>query len=651
MAPSVTGRTSSSKEPELAADLEQDTRFRDFTGTLGTISRLILGAIPVCGIIYVLRISDRFGVVLLREQYLGLFLTLVLISTFLNVPATKHSLRNRLPWYDLVLAFISVGVGGYLFLFYPELMYTMGRILPANVILGSITVLLVLEACRRLFGYVLLGLGLFFVLYGHLSYLLPGIFASRGIPWARLFTFLYLDSGALLGVPLYLVSTVVFAFMLFGRCLFAVGGGQFVSDIAMGLMGKYRGGPAKVAVIASALFGSISGSASANVATTGIITIPLMKKIGYSRDFAAAVEATASTGGLLLPPVMGAVAFIVAEFLEISYSKVAIAAATPAILFYIAVFLQVHLRAMRTGLKGLPSESLPSVKKVIKRGWAFVFPMLALIYFLFVLDLSAELCAIYTSALALFIGLFTKEGRISAATFLSIFVSTGRTVLEVAIICAIAGFISGSFSITGTGLSLSNTILIVSGGNTAILLIMAAITSFILGMGMPLIATYLLLVILIAPALVQSGIQPLAAHLFIMYFGTLSFLTPPVCISAYVAAGIANSNPMRTGFQAVRLGIVAYMVPFVFVYAPSLLLMGTAKDIAVVVSTALLGIVSLAIGLEGYLFNKIGIATRMAFGLSGLMLILPIHSASLAGLLLAGFLSLWEYFKGRSTRR
>jgi TRAP transporter 4TM/12TM fusion protein len=635
----------------LATELEQHDGFRQLTGALGIISRVILGAIPGCGIIYVLRIPDRLGFVPFREQYLGLFLTLVLVSTFLNVPATKYSLRNRLSWYDLLLTLISVAAGGYLFLFYPELMYVIGRILPANVILGGITVLLVLEACRRLFGYMVMGLGLFFILYGHFSYLLPGILGSREIPWVRLFTFFYLDPGALLGVPLYLVSTVIFAFMLFGRCLFAVGGGQFVSDIAMGLLGKYRGGPAKVAVIASALFGSISGSASANVATTGIITIPLMKKVGYSPDFAAAVEATASTGGLLLPPVMAAVAFIIAEFLEISYAKVAIAAAVPAILYYIAVYLQLHLRALRDDLRGLPPDSLPSVKKVIKRGWVYVLPMIALIYFLFVLYLSPDLSAIYAGALALLVGLFMKEGRISAGTFLSIFMSTGQAVLEVAAICAVAGFIIGSLSITGLGVSLSNTILVISGGNTALLLVMAAMTSFVLGMGMPLIGTYLLLVILIAPALVESGVPPLAAHLFVMYFGTLSFLTPPVCISAYVAAGIANSNPMRTGFQAVRLGIVAYIVPFVFVYSPALLLMGTPKDIAFVVATALLGIISLAIGLEGYLFNKIGIAKRMAFVLSGLMLILPIQSASLAGLLLAGFLSLWEYLKARSTLR
>jgi len=635
----------------LATDLEQHARFRQFSGPLGIISRVILGVIPCCGIIYVSRIPDRFGFVPFREQYLGLFLTLVLISTFLNVPATKHSPRNTLPWYDILLTLMGAAAGGYLFLFYPELMYKLGRILPANVILGGITLLLVLEACRRLFGYMVAGIGLFFVLYGHFSYLVPGIFGSREIPWERLFTFLYLDPGALLGVPLYIAGTIVFAFMFFGRCLFAVGGGQFVSDIAMCLLGKYRGGPAKVAVAASALFGSISGSASANVATTGIITIPLMKRVGYDPDFAAAVEATASTGGLFLPPVMAAVAFIIAEFLEISYAKVAISAAVPAILYYIAVYLQLHLRALRNDLKGLPPENVPSVKSVMKRGWVYVLPMIALIYFLFVRYLRPELSAVYAAVLALFVSLFMKEGRINAGRFLSIFLTTGQAVLEVAVICAVAGFIVGSLSITGLGLSLSNAILVISGGNIALLLVMAAITSFILGMGMPLIGTYIMLVILIAPAMIEAGVPPLAAHLFVMYFGTMSFLTPPVCISVYVAAGIANSNPMRTGFQAVRLGIVAYIVPFVFVYSPALLLMGTAKDTAFVVLTALMGIISLAIGLEGYLFKKIDIVKRIGFVLSGLMLILPIHSVSLVGLLFAILLSLWEYFRKGYTRR
>lgn len=635
----------------MAIDSEQHERFRQLTGALGIITRAILGAIPGCGIIYVLRIPERFGLVPFREQYLGLFLTLVLVSTFLKVPATKHSPRNKLPWYDLLLILASLAAGGYLSLFYPDLVYTMGRILPANVIFGCITVLLVLEACRRLLGYMVMGLGLFFVLYAHFSYLLPGILGSREIPWVRLFTYFYLDSGALLGVPLYLASTVIFAFMFFGWCLFAVGAGQFVSDIAMGLFGKYGGGPAKVAVIASALFGSISGSPSANVATTGIVTIPLMKKVGYSPEFAAAVEATASTGGLLLPPVMGAIAFIIAEFLEISYAKVATSAAVPAILYYTAVYLQLHLRAQKDGLRGLPPETLPSVKKAIKRGWIFVLPMIALIYFIFVLNFSPDLSAIYAAVLVLVASLFMKGGRISAGKLLSIFIMTGQAVLEVAAICAMAGFIIGSLSITGLGLSLSNTIVVISGGNIALILVMAAGASFVLGMGMPLIGTYLLLVILVAPALVESGVPPLAAHLFVMYFGTLSFLTPPVCISVYVAAGIANSNPMRTGFQAMRLAIVAYIAPFVFVYSPSLLLMGSVKDIIFVVSTAFLGIVSLAVGLEGYLFSKTGIVGRVGFVLGGLMLIIPIRSVSLAGLLLFGFLSLWAYLKRRSARR
>lgn len=635
----------------MAIDSEQQDRFRRFTGALGIITRAILGAIPGCGIIYVLRIPERLGLVPFREQYLGVFLTLVLVSTFLKVPATKHSPRGKLPWYDFFLILASLAAGGYLSLFYPDLVYTMGRILPANVILGGITVFLVLEACRRLLGHTVMGLGLFFVLYAHFSYLLPGILGTREIPWVRLFTFFYLDSGALLGVPLYLAGTVVFAFMFFGWCLFAVGAGQFVSDIAMGLFGRYGGGPAKVAVIASGLFGSISGSPSANVATTGIVTIPLMKKVGYSPEFAAAVEATASTGGLLLPPVMGAIAFIIAEFLEISYAKVATSAAVPAILYYIAVYLQLQLRAQKDGLRGLPPETLPSVKKAIKRGWIFVLPMIALIYFIFVLNFSPDLSGIYAAAIALVTSLFMKEGRISPGKFLSIFIMTGQAVLEVAVICAMAGFIIGSLSITGLGLSLSNTILVISGGNIALLLVMAAGASFVLGMGMPLIGTYLLLVILIAPALVESGVPPLAAHLFVMYFGTLSFLTPPVCISVYVAAGIANSHTMRSGFQAMRLAIVAYIAPFVFVYSPSLLLMGSVKDIIFVVATAFLGIVSLAVGLEGYLFSKTGIVGRVGFLLGGLMLVIPIRSVSLAGLLLFGSLSLLAYLKRRSARR
>lgn len=620
------------------------TRFRHSEGSTKVIINIFLGAIPVSGIVYLTDVCAYCGLVIYREQYLGVFLALVLVSSFLTVPASQKCPRDTLPWYDILLAICSALVGGYVALLYPQLIPRLGYISAPNVILGIVTILLVLEATRRLLGYVLTGVGLFFILYAAFAYLLPGILHTRHILFERLAIYLYLEPGSLLGTPFFIAGTIVLGFILFGRCLFSVGGGQFLSDLAMAALGKYRGGPAKGAIIASALFGSLSGSASANVATTGMVTIPLMKRVGYSPVFAGAVETVASTGGLLLPPVMGATAFIMAEFLEIPYAEVAAAAAVPAILYYFSVYIQLHLRAVNKNIKGLPPESLPSFKKVVSKGWPFVLPLLALVYLMFGLNLRPESCAIYSSAFVLLVGLTRKENR-SLGKLAAILPRVGQAILEVAVICAMAGFIVGSLAITGLGLKLSNLIVTISGGELSIILGLAAASSIILGMGMPLIATYIMLVIVIAPALVKVGVVPLAAHLFIMYFGAMSFLTPPVCIAAYVAAGIANANPMKTGFQSLPLAVVAFIIPFVFVYSPTLLSMGTVSDITLAILSSVGGIVMLAIAFEGYLFKRINIAERVLSAAGGVLLFIPNPIFRIVGFLLSVLLVLISYLQ------
>lgn len=604
-------------------DFEKTSRFRHFRGAKGIIVNMLLGAIPLCAIIYVSDAAAYAGIVIYREQYLGLCLALVLVSTFLNVPPTPKSQRDKIPWYDILLAIGGAAVGLYIAAFYPKLIPKLGYISYTNVVLGLLAILLVLEACRRLLGYVVVAVCLLFVLYAHFSYLLPGILHCRHMSVQRLFIYLYLEPGNLLGIPFIIAATIVVAFIFFGQSLFAVGAGQFLSDIAMATLGRYRGGPAKGAVVASALFGSLSGSASANVATTGIVTIPLMKEVGYRPHFAAAVEAVASTGGLLLPPIMAATAFIMAEFLEIAYTRVAIAAAVPAILYYVALFAQLHLRALKDDLKGLPKERLPLFGPVIRGGWIFLLPMLFLVYLMFGRNLRPSTSAVYAAAAVLLIGLFRKRERLNLNRLLSTFIHSGRNTLEIAVICAMAGFIVGSMSITGLGLKLSNLLIELAGGHVFILLVLAAFTSVILGMGMPLIATYVMLVILIAPALVKSGVLPLAAHLFIMYFGAMSFLTPPVCIAAYVAAGIAFSNPIKTGFQAVPLAVVAFIVPFAFVYSPGLLLVGTIKDIIFTIFVTTIGVICLAVAFEGYFRYRINLGARIALAAFGILLLMP----------------------------
>ncbi len=623
------------------------SKYRQTRGVIGVFSKISLSIIPVVGTIYVTHIPEHLDLAVYKEQYLALVLALLLISTFLTVPATKGASREKVPWYDAVLVILSIVTGGYVAFLYGEIIPTLGYLMTHRIIFAAIMVILVLEAARRLVGWPIVMIGILLILYAPYAYLLPGVLNARMIPWGRVLTNLYLSPGSLLGIPLGVAGTIVFSFIFFGRLLFSVGGGRFLSELALGLMGRYRGGPAKVAIVASSLFGSLSGSASANVAMTGIITIPLMKKIGYKPHVAGAIEAVASTGGLIMPPIMAATAFIMAEFLDVPYPTIAISALIPAILYYVAVFAQVHLEAMKEGLEGLPREDIPALKAVIKQGWFYLIPAVVLLYCLFILYMQPSASALYAVGTTALVSLFKKDTRkIVIQKAWTILQDTGRGLLEVGIICSIAGFVIGSISLTGLGLSLSDALVTLSGGNVLLLLFLAAIGAIILGMGMPVTATYIMLVILIAPALIKLGIEPLAAHLFIMYFGVMSFLTPPVAIAAYVAASIARSEPLQTGFAGVRLGIIAYVVPFVFALSPSLILLGPTSKIFLTVTTALFGTLFLSVAFVGYLFDKLSVWKRIWFAVGAFGLIAPKLIGCYIGLLLIVPLFLWELRKG-----
>ena len=622
-------------------------KFRQPKGITGLFSKIVLGIVPVVGTVYVTHIPEYLDLAVYKEQYLALVLALLLISTFLTVPATKGASREKLPWYDAVLVLLSMLTGGYVVVLYGEITPTLGYLMTHRIIFAAIMIILVLEAARRLVGWPIVIIGILLILYAPYAYLLPGVMSARMIPWSRVLTNLYLSPGSLLGIPLGVAGTIVFSFIFFGRLLFSVGGGRFLSELALALMGRYRGGPAKVAIVASSLFGSLSGSASANVAMTGIITIPLMKKIGYKPHVAGAIEAVASTGGLIMPPIMAATAFIMAELLDVPYPTVAIAAFVPAVLYYVAVFAQVHLEALKEGLKGLPREDIPSLKRVMKQGWFYLIPAAVLLYCLFVLYMQPSTSALYAVGTTALVSLFKKRTReIVMGKAWTILQDTTRGLLEVGIICAIAGLVIGSISLTGLGLSLSDALVTLSGGNVMVLLFLAALGAIILGMGMPVTATYIMLVILIAPALIKLGIEPLAAHLFIMYFGVMSFLTPPVAIAAYVAASIARSEPLQTGFAGVRLGIIAYVVPFVFALSPSLILLGPTGKIFLTVTTALFGTLFLSVAFVGYLFDRLSVWKRIWFAVGAFGLIAPKLIGCYIGLLLIIPLFLWELRKG-----
>ena len=621
----------------MSSEKKNEGKSRSLTGGSKRFLHILLCMMPIACIIYILDIQTYLNWAFYKEQYLGLFLLLFLASVFIGIPAHRRASIDSVPWYDWGLAAISAVVFGNVMLSYNDLVMMSGFATPSMVIMGGLAVLLILEAARRVVGLPLIIVGIILLLYARFAYLFPSLLKARGVSWSRLFTSLYIDPNSILGIPTGVAGGMVIAFLLFGASLFMVGGGEFLSDLAMALMGRQRGGAAKVAVIASGLFGSLSGSASANVAVTGAVTIPLMKKTGYSPTFAGAVEATASTGGLILPPVMGITAFMMAEFLGLPYYEVALSAAIPAVLYYVALLLQVHLRALEKGIVGLSPADLPTLGSVFKKGWPFVIPVIALLYFLFIMHLNPTASAVFASAIVILVGLYRKENRTGFFNkLIVIFIDTGRQTLIVAAACSVAGIVIGSVSVTNLGLNLSDALIVASGGSAFLLLVLAAIGAVILGMGMPIAATYIMLVILIVPALEHAGIPPLAAHMFINFFGAMSFVTPPVCVAAYVAAGIAKSKPMETGFLSTRLGIGAYLVPFAFCYSTGLLLIGSWTGIVYALLPTTIGIVFIAIGLAGYCTRRLDLMHRAIFIIAGLGLLFPTTPYRLAGLFLGG---------------
>lgn len=418
------------------------------------------------------------------------------------------------------------------------------------------------------------------------------------------------------------------------------GGGDFITDFSMSVLGGFRGGPGKIAVVASSLFGTISGVAISNVVTTGVVTIPLMKKIGYKPHVAGAIEAVASTGGIIMPPVMGVTAFIMAEMIGVPYFKIAIAAIIPAILYYAAIFFQVDMEAGKTGLKGLPREQLPKISKAINKIYLFIIPFTILIIGLFILCWAPDKSALTAVISILALGfLISKETRLKFDWITKGLKDATQAIILIGPLGVLAGIIVGTVSYTGLGFLLSLNIIQLAGGNLFILLLITAIVCLILGMGMPPIPAYVLLAVLVAPAMVQLGVDVMAAHLFIVYFSSISMITPPVCGAAYAGAALAGADPMRTGWTATRLGIIAYIVPFLFVQFPGLLLKGSFLEIFITFTTALFGCFILASSLSGYLFYELNLIKRVLFAISGLGLLIPIQKHLLEIGLITNFVS------------
>ena len=582
--------------------------------------------VPIVGLVAILDVPFYLTrVSIFTQQYLALFWGLISALIFLIYPAVKGAPREKVPIYDIILFVISIYLGLYVTLFYPEILMSLGLMTTKRIVLGVLAVIVVMESTRRLEGWALTIIMAAFITYALFSGYFPGILQTKSVAWPRLATQLYLGADSLFGTPLKMAVIVVFAYVLFGLFLGTTGGSEFFVGIANSLFGRQRGGAAKAAVVASMLLGGFSASAVGNVATIGVVTIPMMKKAGYPSTFAAAVEAVSGTGDLIVPPIMGTAAFIMPEFLGVPYATVALAALVPGILYYLGDFMQIDLRAAKIGLKPLPPEEIPTLKQVFRKGWFFLVPIGLLVYTIFGLYMRPELAALVSVAGLLIVVAFNKNHRnvLRIDNVVKIFQASTRSMVEITIVCSAAGFIVGLVTYTGLGYSLSLFLTELSGGNLLILAILTAIASTILGMGMPVTPCYVLLATVAAPAMVHLGVSPLLAHLFVYYFGTFSFLTPPVCLAVYVAASIAEAPVIKTGFQAMKLAIAGYMVPFFFLYKPGLALLGSPLHIASSVLEGIAATILIAIAVEGILIRPMTALERLGLLIAGLCFFSP----------------------------
>ena len=557
-----------------------------------------------------------------------------LVLIFLLYPARKSWSREKMNPLDAILAVLSVVATMYLVVNYKELVTRAGMNTPTDIAIGVIGVLLVFEATRRTVGWPMLTVALVFLAYAFLGPYMPGILAHRGVSFDELVSHLYFTTEGIFGVPMGVSSTFIFLFILFGAYLDATGLGKFFIDFANALAGWAVGGPAKVAVLSSGLMGTVSGSSVANVAGTGSFTIPMMKKLGYRPSFAGAVEAAASTGGQLMPPVMGAAAFLMAEFVGVPYIEVVKAAVIPALLYYTGIWLSVHYEAKKYGLKGTPREELPKFGPLLREKGHLALPLIVIVYLL-VTGYTPMRAALYAIGLTIVCACLRKNTRITFKQFVEGLIVGAQSVLGVLIACASAGIIIGVVTKTGVGLKLATALLDLAGGKMLPAMFFTMITSLILGMGVPTTANYVITSTIAAPALVQMHVPVLAAHMFAFYFGIVADVAPPVALAAYAGAGIAGANPMKTGVTAAKLAIAAFVVPYIFVLAPQLLMINaTAPTILMAMVTAIIGMWGLSLAMIGFCQHPLNVLQRIAFFIGGLCLIIPGSMTDLIGIVI-----------------
>lgn len=603
-------------------------------------------------------------------------LAFVQLLAFLLFPPTKNSPRNTLPWYDIVLGLIGVACWLYIVVNFDSLVRRSGNNTPLDVAVGIVGILVLFESCRRIVGLPIMIIAGSFIVFAFAGKYLPGFLHHRGYSLQRVVCHLFYNTEGIMGTPIGACSTFIFLFILFGALLEKTGIGHFFIDVCNALAGGASGGPAKVAVLSSALLGTVSGSSVSNTVGSGSFTIPMMKRLGYKGEFAGAVEAAASTGGQIMPPIMGAAAFLMAESLGLPYITIVKAAIVPAILYFTGIFITVHLEAKKLGLKGLPKDQLPRFMPLLLRKGYMILPLVVIIYFL---------CAGKTAVFAALMGIIAcvlvgfgvsvsdlahgRKPSFGGKDIVEIMCTAARNIISVAIACGMAGIIIGIVTLTGLGLRLGNGLVMLAHGKLLLTLVFTMVASIILGMGAPTTANYLITSTITAGAIISLGIEPLAAHMFAFYFGIIADVTPPVALAAIAGAAIAKAKPMKTALNATKLAIGAFIIPYMFVYNSKMLIINaSALSVVMIIITAILGMFGISVALEGYGFNNTGFfynsrkgkatiiafdaVERLLFAIAGLLCVIPETKTDIIGVSLLAVLIAYQLIlkKVRSTK-
>ncbi len=634
----------------LMKDLDREQAYREHKCWRQYIT-VIISIIFVAFQLYA-TLSGIITAQILRATHLAF----VQLLAFLLFPATKKMPRNTLPWYDVALGLIGAGCWMYIVINFQTLVRRSGNNTTLDVIIGIIGILILFESCRRIVGVPIMTIAAVFVLYAFFGKYLPGFLHHRGYSLQRVVCHLFYNTEGIMGTPIGACSTFIFLFILFGALLEKTGIGQFFIDVCNAIAGGASGGPAKVAVLSSALLGTVSGSSVSNTVGSGSFTIPMMKKLGYKGEFAGAVEAAASTGGQLMPPIMGAAAFLMAESLGMPYITIVKAAVIPALLYFTGIFITVHLEAKKLGLKGLPREQLPRFLPLFLNKGYMILPLIVIIWFL-CSGKTAVFAALMGIVACLLIGIAVSivdlaKGRkptFGSRDLIDVMCAAARNIISVAIACGMAGIIIGVVTLTGLGLKLGAGLVSLAGGKLFLTLIFTMLASIILGMGAPTTANYLITSTITAGAIIQLGVQPLAAHMFAFYFGIIADVTPPVALAAIAGAAIAKARPMKTAFNATKLAIGAFIIPYMFVYNSQMLMIDASIGrILFIIATALIGMFGISVALEGYGFNFTGILhgtnkpvalvrtfdgiERVLFATAGMLCVIPETRSDIIGL-------------------